>query len=155
MPLPAEIDCNGQWDDVRDRLYACFCAIFLTTPLPVVGGRLLAIDGRRLDDDLEEGFWHVTSRGPPGNRTPDFERARRMSWIPSMLDGTAAGLTRWRHTEGSGEVRQYYWIEAEQYVLILEEAKRPRTLSLVTAFYVDKNYMFRDLEKKRARGAAF
>ena len=155
MPLPPELDCNGEWDEVRDRLYACFCEIFFCDPLPVIQGRLLTVDGRRLEDNLEEGFWHVISRGPPGQRLPDFNRARRMSWIPSMLDGTAPGLSRWRYPQGSGIQRQYYWLEEDQYVLILEETKRPRVLALVTAFFVDKAWEARDLTQKRERGEPF
>jgi hypothetical protein len=155
MPLPPEIDCNGQWEDVRDRLYACFSEIFFANPPLVIQGRLVTIDGRRIDDNLEEGFWHVTSRGDPGNRLPDFERARRMSWIPTMLDGTAPGLIRWRYPQGSGVLRQYYWLPNDRYVLILEESKRPRVLALVTAFYIDKAWEERDLTKKRDRGEPF
>lgn len=153
MPLPPQIETNGEWPEVLDRLYTNFREIFLAAPRLLAQGKLLEMDGRKLDDDKEEGFWHIVSRGKPGDRLPDFDRARCMPWIPCMLDGTAPGLSRWRHKEGSGAIRQYYWLEAERYVLILEEGRHVN--SLVTAFYVDKAYMAKELEKKRARGDAF
>lgn len=153
MPLSAQIDTNGEWQDVVTRLYACFREIFYAVPRRLVCGRLLVIDGRCVDDDKEEGFWHVVSRDVAGARIPDPDRARRMPWIADMLDGTAPGLSRWRYTEGSGKVRQYYWLEQESYVLILEEERR--VTALVTAFFVDKTWAEEDLARKREKGTPF
>lgn len=152
MALPEQIDTNGEWDSVLNRLYACFRSIFYADPRLLVDGRLLTCDGRCLEDDKEEGFWHIISEGEEGNRLPDYDRARRMPWIPAMLDGTAPEISRWRYREGSGKVRQYYWLEAERYVLILEESRN--VTSLVTAYYV-KGWGHKNLERRRAKGEPF
>ena len=116
----------------------------------MVEGRLLTIDGRLIEDNKEEGFWHVVTRGPEEKRKPDFDRARRMPWIPTMLDGTAEGLTRWKFQEGNGRTRLYYWLENENYALILEENRR--VVALVTAFFVDRSRTFDELTEKRGKG---
>lgn len=152
MPLPPHLETNGAWEEVLERLHHCFRQIFFAEPRVLVQGQLLVVDGRCIDNDKEEGFWHIVSKGPVGNRLPDFERARRMPWIAAMLDGTAPGLSRWRYKEGSGSIRQYYWLEAERYVLILEEGRYVTTL--ITAYYVE-GWGSKDLAKRRAKGAAF
>ncbi|MBA4092053.1 MAG: hypothetical protein C0494_15885 [Sphingobium sp.] len=152
MPLPDQIDTNGEWAEVLDRLYACFRSIFFSDPRLLADGRLLTCDGRRLDDDKEEGFWHIVSKDSGGERLPDFDRARCIPWIPAMLDGSAPGISRWRYQEGSGAIRQYYWLEAECYVLILQESKH--VTSLVTAYYVE-GWKVKDLERRRAKGTVF
>lgn len=152
MPLPPQIDTNGDWDDVLELLYACFTATFKSNPLPLVDGKLLTYDGRLLEDDKEEGFWHIISKTENGQRLPDFDRARCLPWIAAMLDGTAPDLVRWRYVEGSGRTRQYYWLENEAYVLILEEQRH--VTSLVTAYYVT-GWGQRDLERRKASGTPF
>lgn len=153
MPLPDQLDTNGEWEAVLNRLYDCFRSIFFADPRLLAQDRLLTCDSRCIEDDKVEGFWHIVSRGRTGERTPDFARARCMSWIPAMLDGSAEGLSRWRYVEGDGKTRQYYWLEEENYVLILEEQRLVTVL--VTAFFVDKNWQVLDLTKKRQKGAAF
>lgn len=152
MALPDQIDMNGEWELVLNRLYACFRSIFYAEPRLLVNGRLLALDGRCLDDDKEEGFWHIISEGKKGNRMPDYDRARRMPWIPAMLNVAAPVISRWRYQEGSGEIRQYYWLEAHRYVLILEEGRN--VTFLVTAYYV-RGWGHKDLERRRAKGKPF
>ena len=152
MALPDQIDTNGEWDSVLEELYSCFRSIFYADPRLLVEGRLLTFDGRCLDDDKEEGFWHIISKGEQGDRLPDYDRARCMPWIPAMLDGSAPGVSRWRYQEGSGAVRQYYWLEEERYVLILEEGRN--VTSLVTAYFV-QGWGQKDLERRRAKGKPF
>lgn len=152
MALPDQIDTDGEWEAVLDQLYQCFCEIFYADPRLLAQGKLLTCDGRCLDDDKEEGFWHIVSKGKPGNRLPDYDRARCLPWIPAMLDGSASGLSRWRYKEGSGAVRQYYWLPEERYVLILEEGRN--VTSLVTAYYV-QSWGGEDLERRRSKGVAF
>ncbi|MBL8646627.1 MAG: hypothetical protein JNL46_05185 [Sphingosinicella sp.] len=152
MALPDPIDMNGEWVSTLNRLYTCFLSIFYANPRLLANGRLLVCDGRCLDDNKEEGFWHIISKTERGERLPDYDRARCMPWIPAMLNGTAPGISRWRYQEGSGAMRQYYWLEEERYVLILEEGRN--VTSLVTAYYV-QSWGAKDLERRRAKGAPF
>ena len=152
MSLPDQIDTNGAWEDVLERLYQAFSSIFKCQPRKMVDGKPLVFDARCLDDPHEEGFWHIVSKGKGDDRLPDFPRACRITWIDAILDGTAPNLSRWRYVEGSGSTRLYFWLEQHDYVLILQEA--PHTMSLVTAYHVE-GYGRKDLERKRRKGVAF
>lgn len=151
--LPDFVDTNGAWEEVLDRLYSVFTSIFKQQPRRKVLGKSLIFDERTIDSDLEEGFWHVITKGKGEDRILDTERARRLSWISDMLDGVAEGLSRWKYQEGDGTNKLYYWLEDERYVLIL--AERKSVISLVTAFYVDQPWLESDLKKRRAKGQAF
>lgn len=153
QPLPAHINVNGNWDDVRARLYVYFEKVFKAKPPPKVRGKTLVHDRRVIDSDCEEGFWHVVTKGKGDNRLFDPDRARRLCWIECMLDGSAPGLSTWSYQEGDGTTKLYFWLEAEEYVVIL--AEKPNVVSLVTAFHVSAPYMKKDLTKKRSKGQAF
>lgn len=150
MPLPPQIDVNGDWDDVLLRLYASFCATFKSEVPIHFNGKSVVFDRRKIDSPYEEGFWHIISRGKGDDRLPDFPRASRISWLASMLDGSAPNLSCWSYVEGSGATRFYLWLEAEGYVVILEEGTH--VVSLVTAFSVDQEWTARGLRKKRGNG---
>lgn len=151
MPLPPMIDTNGSWDDIIARLDAEFARVFRSNPRRRFEGKTLVYNSSVRDGDIEEGVWHVIARGDP--RLFDPDRARRLSWIECMLDGTAPGLSRWRYVEGDGTVKIYLWLEAESYVVIL--AEKEHVVVLVTAFYVSQNWTAKDLDKRRRKGQAF
>ncbi|GGE54698.1 hypothetical protein GCM10007276_34660 [Agaricicola taiwanensis] len=153
LPLPAHIDVNGDWDEVKARLYAYFEGVFKASPRIKIRGKVLVHDSRVVDSDCEEGFWHVVTKGKGEDRLFDPDRARRLCWIGRMLDGSAPGLTRWSFQEGDGTTKLYFWLEAEEYVLILTE--KPKVVSLVTAFYASAHWVKTDLTKKRTKGQAF
>ncbi len=150
IELPPVIDVNGEWEAVCERLYVHFENVFKARPRLLVRGKLLVHDSRIIDSDREEGFWHVVTKGKGEDRLFDPNRARRICWISRMLDGTAPGLSCWAYQEGNGVTRLYYWLEAEQYVLIL--AEKPRVVSLVTAFHATERWTVEDLLRKRAAG---
>lgn len=151
--LPPPIDTNGDWDEICQRLYAYFEQIFKAQPRIRIRGKPLVYDTRRIDSEYEEGFWHVVTKGKGNDRLFDPERARRLSWIRGMLDGIAPGLSRWSYPDGDGTVKLYYWLEAEQYILIL--AEKPHVVSLVTAYYATERWVQSDLTKKRSKGTTF
>lgn len=151
MPLPPMIDTNGSWADIIAKLDAEFARVFRCNPRRRLEGKPLVYNSSIRDGDIEEGVWHVIAKGDP--RLFDPDRARRLSWIECMLDGTAPGLTRWRYIEGDGTVKIYLWLEAENYVVIL--AEKDHVIALVTAFYVSMSGTKRDLTKRRSKGQAF
>lgn len=151
MTMPPFINTNGSWPDIISRLEAEFSLIFRCNPTRRFEGKPIVYDRSIKEGDIEEGVWHVIARGKP--RLFDPDRARRLSWINCMLDGTAPGLSRWRYVEGDGAIKVYFWLEAEDYVLILVE--KPRIFVLVTAFFVSNDWTFHDLEKRRRNGQVF
>jgi hypothetical protein len=152
MALPCQIDTNGEWGDVEQRLYDCFCGVFKRTPPLQVRGKKLVCDSRIIDSNREEGFWHVVTRGRADDRLFDPARARCLPWIEPMLTENLDGLSRWADVHGSGATRLHFWMEAERYVVILQE--RENVASLVTAFFVE-DWGARDLRKSRGRGSLF
>lgn len=151
--LPAHVDVNGAWNDILARLYAHFDECFNCDPKPRVCGKPIVYDPRKIDDGKEEGFWHVVTRGKGEDRLFDTERARRICWIKPLLENQIQGVSRFAYTEGNGTVKLYFWIEQEDYVLIL--AERPRVVSLVTAFFIDQQWLKDDLAKRKAKGTPF
>jgi hypothetical protein len=145
------IDTNGSWDDIIARLDAEFARVFRSNPRRRFEGKPLVYNSSVRDGDIEEGVWHVIAKGNP--RLFDPDRARRLSWIECMLDGTAPGLTRWRYLEGDGTVKIYLWLEAENYVVIL--AEKDRVIALVTAYYVSLEWAKNDLARRRGKGQPF
>jgi hypothetical protein len=153
LVLPPYVSVNGEWSATCSRLYSHFEAVFKCKPCRKVKGKPLVFDDRILEGEFEEGFWHVITVGKGDDRLLDTERARRICWLASILDGTAPGLTRWAYKEGDGSEKLYYWLEAERYVLILSEKRT--VVALVTAFYVSQPWLEKDLKKRRAAGTAF
>nr|WP_145959228.1 hypothetical protein [Rhizobium sp. ACO-34A] len=153
LVLPQQAQTDGNWDDVCASLYGHFTATFKCIPSPVVRGKTLVFDARLIDNDKEEGFWHVVTKGKGEDRLFDPPRARRITWISALLNGTAPGVSRFSYTEGDGTVKLYYWLKSEKYVLIL--AEKPKIVSLVTAFYIDQTWTLKDLEKREKKGIAF
>lgn len=151
MALPPMINTNGNWNDIIARLDAEFARIFRCNPRRRFNGKVIVYNTSVKEGDIEEGVWHVIAKGDP--RLFDPDRARRLSWVESMLDGTAQGLSRWRYVEGDGTVKIYLWLEAEQYVVIL--AEKDHVVVLVTAFHVSVAWTAKDLEKRRSKGQAF
>lgn len=151
MSLPPMINTNGGWEEIIARLDVEFGRVFRCNPRRRFEGKPLVYNSSVRDGDIEEGVWHVIAKGDP--RLFDPDRARRLSWIECMLDGSAPGLSRWRYIEGDGTVKIYLWLEEESYVVIL--AEKERVVVLVTAFYVSQNWTFRDLEKRRRKGQGF
>lgn len=151
MPLPPMIDINGSLEEVFPRLDAEFARVFRCKPRREFAGKPLIYNSSIKEGTIEEGVWHVISKGNPRSFDPD--RARRLSWIECMLDGTAPGLTRWRYVDGDGTVKVYLWLEVENYVVIL--AEKDRVIVLVTAFYVSLEKAKKDLARRRRKGESF
>lgn len=152
MELPAQLDTNGAWDETEQRCYDCFCALMKRTPPLQVRGKPLAFDRRRIDSEREEGFWHLITKGKGEDRLFDPSRARCLPWLEAMLTQDLDGLSRWSDIHGSGATRLYFWLEAEDYVVVLQE--NSRTVSLVTAYSV-ASWGAKDLQKSKARGTSF
>lgn len=150
--LPEEVAVDGEWNAVLMDLYRIFSETFIDDPVRM-NGRKVIFDRRKIDDDLEEGFWHLITRKQNGERLPDFARARKLNWIRPICENIGEqGVSCWRYLEGSGRWRVYLWLEEENYVLIFEELTY--VYKIVTSFSIDasNDYLRRDLERKRTNG---
>lgn len=141
--LPEEIDTNGTWGEILERLYAVFESDF-KNGRPRFDGLPVWWDRRCLDGDPhEEGFWHLVTRDDKatGDRLLDTPRARRLRWCRATIDHEAEpDVLVFDYLEGNGKTRTYLWVHQCDYVVILERALRKGkhvAYSLVTAFYLD------------------
>lgn len=154
--LPACCTTDGEWAEVVSSLYAVFQRDFIGDP-PRVDGCPVWWQ-RKVRDGYEDAFWHLTTRDDATTdaRLFDPRRAERLSWCRPMLrhfDDPA--ITRWRYRESNGKIRQYLWLEAWDYVVVLEERnmRRGPVLFLVTAYHVDGEGTRRQLRKKYEKRA--
>lgn len=150
MPYPDLLKTDGDFDDVIRAAYLEFCDCFKKNPPRKVRGKPLVHDDRVLSGNCCEGFWHIVERGPDNARLFDPRRAARIGWIKEILFAGAGNASRFAYNEGSGQTKLYYWLEEENFVVIL--AERPRVVALVTAFYIDRDWLKKDLERRRENG---
>jgi hypothetical protein len=150
--LPEMVNVNGEPDKVFAMLHGIFDADFRR-----YGRQLLSLpvwwDRRVIDPPYEEGFWHLITRKDygSGDRLLDFRRAERLPWCgPTITNCSEECVKVWDYEEGDRRVRTYVWLEAYDYVVILEkQAKRVGTVAyLITAFHVDGKQKREDLERK-------
>jgi hypothetical protein len=121
--LPAMVNVNGEPDKVFSLLYAIFDADFQSS-----GRRFQTMlvwwDRRVIDPPYEEGFWHLITRKDygSGERLLDFRRAERLPWCGPAITNCGDGCVRvWDYEEGDLRLRTYVWLEAHDYVVILEK----------------------------------
>jgi hypothetical protein len=155
--LPALLDINGSWNEIRDQLYAVFCADFLRDR-PRYEGLVLEFDRRKLHGDgHEEAFWHlVTSTDQQtGDRLLDAPRARRLRWCRATIDhNKPPDVLVFDYEEGTGRIRRYLWVHKCDYLVVLElrsGAGPQRKCFLVTAFYLDGHSSKRRIQQKYDR----
>ncbi|KIC56525.1 hypothetical protein RM53_12075 [Brevundimonas nasdae] len=147
--LPDFLVTDGEWQNVCANLYEEFESTFKRPPRLTIKNKLIAFDGRKLDDDKEEGFWHVVSRGKGDDRMFDPSRARRLCWLRSMIQGEAPGVIRFEYHDGKTN-KIYAWLEEEDYVVVL--AEKQNVVLLVTAFFIDQAWLRSDLQRRRSKG---
>lgn len=107
----------------------------------MLGGSLW-IDPRsdRKDDGKEQAFWHLVTRGKPGDRFPDFRRAERLEWVRQIIELPQHDSIRMfyhRESNPKQDIRLYLWAEEHDFVVIVQRLGKTKAF-LVTSFYVDQ-----------------
>ena len=155
--LPPFINLDGSYEEIVERLYDVFRKDFMETRAKHLH-REVHYNGviNEFSQGKVEGFWHVISRmdETKTNRTIDYRRAERLSWAkPLMENPDNEQIKFFYYDEGGGHkrkgIRHYIWFESGDYVVILQRKKSYYVW--VTAFYVDKEWKQRDLQKKFER----
>ncbi len=163
--LPAELDLNGSWPEIRGRLFAVFqrdIALGLRfRGLPVWHDR------RTLEDALPEGFWHIThrdqwvtdpkTRRKEKQRIFDPTRSRRLAWLKPMLENaTDAAVISWDFVEDDGRESTYVWMREAGYLAILarQSTRTGDVFKIITAYSVDYADKVRQLDDKYRRRKA-
>jgi len=150
--MPPILNLNGTWEEILELLYNVFKSDFIdSTPyhdnIPVSVNTTIKPDGR----GKEEGFWHVISKNDSHSqaRLIDYRRAERLPWARPMMESPPRKeILVYDYYEGTKDkgVRRYIWLKDYDYVIILQRKKK--AYFWVTAFYIDKKWKRRDLQKK-------
>lgn len=157
--LPPKLELDGSYERLIDLLYSVFERDFIIYRT-IFRGLPVVVDDRKIDSNMEEGFWHVVTRGKD-DRLLDFKRAKRLPWLKPLIEsGPDPDILRWEEDEldrRRGQmVRKYFiWYENGDYLVILKE--KPGRYFLATAFHVTGSrehgyYMKRYQAKKKGTG---
>jgi len=149
--LPEFCETNGEWDEVVSALYRLFCRDFVESPLNLEGDPIWR--DRRITEKYEEAFWHLITRTDDrtGERLFDPRRAERLSWCAAIIrNSTDPAVKQWQYREGTGKIRRYLWLEAYDYVVVLERRKIGGNFVnfLISAHHVDGESRRRSLKRK-------
>ena len=150
--LPEMVSVNGDWASILTRLYSVFHADFVTST-PRLKGLDVWHDRRKLEDNIEEGFWHITHvfDRRVQQRVFDPRRSERIPWCrPTMENEPQAEVQCWDYREGKGNIRTYVWLKDHDYIVVLERKsmRRGDVYMLITAFYVEHESYRRTLRRK-------
>jgi len=151
--LPPLVSVGGEWQQVLARLYAIFDTDFKQT-LRSFQGQPVWWDRRILaGESYEEGFWHLITKIDPARseRLLDPRRAERLPWCaPTICNAGDQIVKVWDFKEANGRIRTYLWLEALDYVIILEKRRQRSGIVafLITAFYVEGESKRRNLRAK-------
>ena len=128
--------------DVEDLelLLAEFQRDFVDNPFKVNDLNVKVVTKNSNVDGYEgypETFVHlITRKSGSGYRVFDRNRANRLHWIRRILEfRDEEDILFFQHLEGNGSIRDYYWYESEDFLVIMEEVT-PDYL-IITSFYID------------------
>tara|TARA_R110002050_G_scaffold14376_10_gene45431 strand:+ start:3892 stop:4389 length:498 start_codon:yes stop_codon:yes gene_type:complete len=123
-----------------DLLLAAFQRDFVDNPFTINNLNVKVIIKNAYVEGYEgypETFVHlITRKSGSGHRVFDRNRANRIHWIRRILENREEeDVLYFQHLEGNGSVRDYYWYETEDFLVIMEEVT-PIYL-IITSFYID------------------
>ena len=111
--------------------------------------------------EYEHAFIHLTCKTESPNpkdvndREPDFRRCERLHWIKSIIEKypclencvNCEGLLLYEEYVNGNEnrIRTKIFFPKEQYIIILE--KRKNYYELITAFFIDRGFNDRNINK--------
>lgn len=141
-----------------NQLYHEFRRDFIENPFILNGLRVKVILTNSNIADYEhypETFVHlITRKSSSKHRVFDRHRANKIHWIRCILEhADEDDILCFKFREGDGKIRDYFWYEAEDFLVIMEEVT-PDIL-IITSFYIDddknRNYYrkrYEDYENK-------
>ena len=137
---------GGDWNRYEEALYSFFKQDFLDSK-PVFRGTRLATKRFPISQGKEATFWHMISEGKTeDDRTPDFSRCERIRWPKPIIEHEAElGIKVWKN-QRERNTRICIWLEAENYLIILDERK-DYTL-FWTAYLVERDHSKQKLQRE-------
>ena len=125
-----------------NRLYAEYQRDFIYNSLVINGLRVKVINtNSKVEgyEDYPETFVHlITRKSSRGHRVFDRHRANRLHWIKVILENVEEeDILFFRYKEGNGSIRDYFWYEEEDFLVIMERIN-PDYL-VITSFHIDND----------------
>jgi len=150
--LPEMISVNGEWETVKKSLYSIFINDFKIAPPSYNNMRVWHDRKIESGDKYENSFWHLITKydNRSGERLFDPRRSERLPWCkPAINNSNDPVVKSWISNE-RGRSKAYIWLEAWDYVVILEIKKMRigEVAFLITAFYVEGDSTRRKLKKR-------
>jgi hypothetical protein len=143
-------------ENIRE-LYGVFCDHFIDDSCIVEGVRVVLkealskhVGQPEYFKEFRHDFVHTITRKSDISKRRIFEpqRANRVHWIRPILENcNDARIKTYQYTEGNGKVRDYFWYEEKDFVVVLEKVLPDYWL--ITAYIVD------DKRKHQKRLRAF
>jgi hypothetical protein len=138
-------------DNELEELCEAFEIDFIKNPFKVNGLNVKVISHNSKVSGFEEypeTFVHlITRKSKSGHRVFDRNRANRIHWIKCILENHEdEDILCLKHTEGNGAIRDYYWYEREDFLVIMKEVTPDYII--ITSFYIDDNYKKKYYRKK-------
>lgn len=156
-PLGPEYDdYDGDWERYCTDCYELYSRDFLASKPP------WPIDGKRFNikrQPMVEGrchtFWHIITEGDDeASRTPNFDRAARVTWARAILEefarlypATSSSRIVWWIEKRGGEDRIHIALADFSYLVVV--ADRGEYVLLWTAFPIERDH------QRRRRRLAF
>ena len=149
-------------ENIRE-LYAVFCEDFIESEC-IVNGITVAIKEAMSKHvgqpayfkEFKHDFVHTVTRQGNISKRRVFEpqRANRIHWIKPILENSSdARIRTYQFTESNGKVRDYFWYEEKDFVVVLEKVLP--NYWLITAHIVDDKrkhqkrlWAYKDANKK-------
>lgn len=130
---------EGDWMKDLANLHATFRECFIDSPC-LFREKLVWPDKRKLEDDYEEGFWHLITQDnfSKSQRLLDLRRAERLHWLRPTIENHEDHRVKtftWLHNAKTPRI--HIWLEDCDYIVILEESRNGKYVSLVTAYHLD------------------
>ena len=149
LPEPLQYsDFGGDWDKFLSAIYGVFQRDFKQCR-PSYGGRPV-VHNTHIEHGKEKGFWHLIQRDAPDayDRLPDLRRCERITWAKPIIENSSdQAISIWKKTVRRRRTRVLIWVEALNYLVVLEE--RSSAFFLVTAYCTDIESHRRRLRNER------
>lgn len=125
-----------------DLLYDIFINDLLKNPLFIDSKKVII---KNYASDIKgfekycDSFVHIITWKSKltGKKAFDYQRANRVHWIRPILEQRKDPRIKYfQYTEGDGAVRDYYWYDIKNYIVIVEQITEE--YMLITGFVIDK-----------------
>ncbi len=144
---------QSDWDKYIEAVYDIFKKDFVySTPIWKPDNAQVRVNSTPMSQQKEFTFWHITSTGKvEEERVPDFKRCERIRYPKFLITNYPGQLVyAWekdvKRSNGGREKRIHISNNDFSYLVVLSANKSSKR-TLITAYFVEKVYQRKKLEK--------